>query len=1086
MFALFVLMVGLTLVGGGLTRFSLTVDEIKSRFDLAQKYYAAKDYENGVTIFKEIVETPNRVILEVDTITVEIDDLVLPVRIAATYQVGNSLRNVGLDLLARSNSAREEGDSLLAEQRRGEALEALKAAREHFSAIVADAGVPRNVRVMSQYQTVRVTYAMEDFPGVVEEVDQLLRQFPGNPYEEAALYDLGWSYFRMEDYLNSIATFERVLERSADAVRLDRALFQIAEAHSALAAYPEALFWYQKLVDKYDFSTLSAKDLRAMQTAKIRGVVQETTRELVAKAQIKLGDTYALQGREEQAITAYSLVPRRYPQEVFLVEQSYTRLARLILERRGLDEGIRAYEQAIQSSARKEFQATTQLQIARLLFEARRFQKAIMTYRVYLKAYGGVARIVGFTEEKVIFKIAEAHRERGLEMLKEDGGGAQGEFENALAHYDSLLAQYGASPLTPDAKFGKGVCYQGLERPDSALVFFQDLVESHPSHLAVPSALLQIGRLLYQAGAYPGAAVTYERLIAQYPQSELIDDARVELGVVYKAQERLDEAVVILQQVSRDSPNWVKVRVEIGDMLTAAGRYEEAQDELDGAISLAGDDSEAMAALQYIKGKIAYSQKKYAEALPAFGLAIDTAANQQIISSGLFLRGLAHYEVGRRMDAAGDSLAGTRNFERSTQDMRRLLEVDISLQMRNIAYRTLGTAMTRLGRSEATIRYYAELIASTTDVQERVGFELLLLELYYDQRRFEEAIEVGEKLIREDFEDNDEMGYFLVERAYSILASAQLERKRYAEALAAAGVGLSRYPRSGERASMAFVIGLGHYFLQQYAEAVAGFVNYVEQFPRDRRQLEGCYYAAQCYQILGEYGKAATWFRRVLDQFGPSEYASEALFLCAENLYNALQFEAALNTYEELLADFPHSEYADDAMYSSAWALFELKRMEEGVQRMEQLVAGFTRSMHAPRAQFTIGDYYYSIKDYRRAQEGYRKLVDLSPQSPEAGRAGELIIELDEEIASQIYDRAVEHYQRQDYRKAIQLYQEIAAQYPATYTAFAALGNMGVALEDIGEKQQAEQAYKRVIARAGGDPAYGEVVAFARARLGHL
>ena len=163
---------------------------------------------------------------------------------------------------------------------------------------------------------------------------------------------------------------------------------------------------------------------------------------------------------------------------------------------------------------------------------------------------------------------------------------------------------------------------------------------------------------------------TYERLIAQYPQSELIDDARVELGVVYKAQERLDEAVVILQQVSRASPNWVNVRVEIGDMLTAAGRYEEAQDELDEAISLAGDDSEAMAALQYIKGKIAYSQQKYAEALPAFGLAIDTAANQQITSSGLFLRGLAHYEVGRRMDAAGDSLAGAQNFERSTQDMR--------------------------------------------------------------------------------------------------------------------------------------------------------------------------------------------------------------------------------------------------------------------------------------------------------------------------------------------------------------------------------------------------------------------------------
>ena len=434
MLSLFLVMVALALGGGAFTRISPTVGEIKSRFDLAQKYYAAKDYENGVIIFKEIVETPNRAILEVDTITVEIDDLVLPVRVAATYQVGNSLRNVGLDLLARSRSAREEGDSLLADQRQTEAFQALKSARLHFSTIVADEGVPRGVRVMSQYQIVRVGYAMEDYPAVVEDVDLLLQKFPGNQYEEAALYDLGWSYFRMGDYRNSIATFERELALSPDAVRMDRATFQIAEAYSALSDYPKALLWYQRLVDKYDFSQLSEKDLRAMQTAKLRGVVQETTRELVAKAQIKTGDTYALQGRDEQAIAAYSLVPERYPQEEFLVEQSYTRLATLILERRGLDAGIRAYGQAIQSSDHKEFQATTQLQIARLLFEAKRFPEAIVAYRVYLKAYGDVSRIVGFTHEKVIFKIAEAHRELGLELLKEDSGGARGEFGEALVH----------------------------------------------------------------------------------------------------------------------------------------------------------------------------------------------------------------------------------------------------------------------------------------------------------------------------------------------------------------------------------------------------------------------------------------------------------------------------------------------------------------------------------------------------------------------------------------------------------------------------------------------------------------------------
>lgn len=91
----------LSLVGSTLTRFSPTVEEIKSRFDLGQKYYAAKDYDNGVKVFKEISDTPNQPLLRVDSITVLIDELLLPIRMAATYQVGNSFRNVGLDLLTR-------------------------------------------------------------------------------------------------------------------------------------------------------------------------------------------------------------------------------------------------------------------------------------------------------------------------------------------------------------------------------------------------------------------------------------------------------------------------------------------------------------------------------------------------------------------------------------------------------------------------------------------------------------------------------------------------------------------------------------------------------------------------------------------------------------------------------------------------------------------------------------------------------------------------------------------------------------------------------------------------------------------------
>lgn len=1081
----YLLVAAITLGGSLLTRLSPTVDEIKTRFDLAQTYYAAKDYDNGVTLFSGIADTPNRAILNVDTVTVAIDDLVLPVRIAARYQVGNSLRNVGLDLLARSESAFADGDTATARTRRLKAVEALRQARERFTTIVQDERAPENVRVMSQYQVIRAAFALEDYQAVVRDVERLLALFPGNSYEEAALYDLGWAYFRMGESTKTIESFHRVLRLSQDAVRIDRALFQIGEAYLGLDSLREARAWYQRLVDKYDFSAFSEKDLLAMQTAKIRGVVQETTRELVAKAQIKIGDTYAQSQEVDAAIAAYQLVPERYPQEQDLVEQSYTRLAALVLQVRGLDAGIREYEQAIRRSERKEFQATAQLQIARLLYEAGRYEGAADAYQVYWLGYSNVARIVGFTRDKVLFKLGECHRQLGTELAATEPVKAREVLARALGEYDSTLT-YAGTALAADAIFGRGAALLAAGQSDSARIEFERVVDAFPAHPAVPMALFQIARLQHAAGQLPEAAIAYQRVLQVHPETSLADETHMELGVVYKALNQADAALLQYQQVSRGSPNWVKVQVEIGDLLTGAGRYAEAQERLSEALGEAAGDPEALGALLYLRGRIAYSQNRYAEAVPAFTEALNISPGEQVASSARFLRALSSYHLGKLADAAGDSAAGGEYCRRVLSDLELVLEEGITPKMRNVAYRTLGTAATRLGRADQTARYYSELIARTETPEERASFLLMLTELYYDQGRFEETSASAQRLIAERFEDNDELGYYLKERAYSVLASAELQRQQYEPALAAATKGLEEYPHSGESPSLAFAIGLSQYFLKDYPAAAASFERYVGRFPADARAVEGMYYAGQCWQIIGNYQVAAEHFLRVVHTFPRSAYVPEALFLAGENLYNAYQFEQALQAYNRILEEFPTAEYADDAAYSSAWALFELKRMDEGVARMELLVKRYPESMHAPKAQFTVGDYYYNIREYQKAKDAYGALVTRSPSSAEAPRARALVVELDEQIANQIYEEAVARYQAQDFRGAVAGFERIEAEYPQTPTALAALSNMGVALEELGEHSRAEAAYHEVLTRAGEDPAQQAVVEFAKARLAHL
>ncbi len=136
--------------------------------------------------------------------------------------------------------------------------------------------------------------------------------------------------------------------------------------------------------------------------------------------------------------------------------------------------------------------------------------------------------------------------------------------------------------------------------------------------------------------------------------------------------------------------------------------------------------------------------------------------------------------------------------------------------------------------------------------------------------------------------------------------------------------------------------------------------------------------------------------------------------------------------------------------------------------------------------QFTVGDYYYSIREYQKAKDAYSQLTREYPTSDEATRAQDLIQELDEEIASQIYEQAVALYQSRDFVGAVAAFERIITEHPQTFTALAALGNMGVALEELGEEDRAEEVYREVLTRAGEDPTYREVVDFATARLAHL
>jgi tetratricopeptide (TPR) repeat protein len=1069
-----------------------TEELLQDRFALGQKYYAANDHENSVEVFQEIENTPNYRLLDVDQIEVHIDDLVLPLRVAATYQLGNSYRNVGRTLLDRARSLDDEGDSTQYRLRRLESLAAFDKARSYYRSLVDDEGrSPLHVRVMSQYQIVRASYQTEDYAGVVQETQNLLERFPGSAYEDAALYDRGWAYYYMEQYRDAISTFEELLSVSEDALKRDRSLFQMGESYVQLSEHEQARTAYGRLVSQYDFSELSNKELLEMKAQRLRGLVQETTRELIAKAQIRIADSYAIQGRVSEAIEAYSEVPEKFPQETLIVQKSYDNMATMVLEQQGTDPGIRVLRQAIEQVDDTYFRGRAQLRVAGILFRDGRYREAIDEYQVYRRAYGSEARAIGVSLDEILFSEGEAYRElaRSAAAAGEENASSD-DLHAASVAYATILQDYPYSQRRAEALYGQGQLHIVAGDLDSAAVSFAGAADEDRTAAVAPHALSWWARTTFQTGDAEGAADLYRRLIAEYPASELVGSAWKDLGLVYKSVDRLDEAITALMQVDQGFATWPKVQAEAADMLLAAGRLDEIDNKLQLATALqvaaaAGDD-ESVAELHYVLGRVARESGDYGGELEHFSRTLEATDNGDLASFARFFRGIAHYQSGAALDAVGDSLSGGEHFQESVTDLEGVLAAGGSAEMRLVAFRTRGVALTRLGQSEDAVRAYEDLIATAPSASERAEFQLMLMELYYDLGRLAQTKTTARNLIGSDFEEDDSAEFAIRDRAYFVLVSVLLEEDQYADAHRAAQSALRRFPASANRPTLMMVSARALFFNEEYNKAAAAFGRFVDTYPQHVDAGQAMYQKGYAHEILGEYESAAGAFRAVSSRYPEHPLVADGLYRAGENLYNASHFEDALVAFLAVVDRHSGTEAAEKSLYSASWTYMDLDREEESLGAMRRLVDEYPGSGFARYAQFSIGDYYYSKKRFEDAQLAYEKVVRLFPGTDEASKASNLIADVREDLASLAYEGAFEHFQRGDYAAASRGFEQIYEAYPGSYSALAALANKGVALEHLGDSAAARLIYERVLSAATDDPETSDISKFARLRLENL
>ena len=119
----------------------------------------------------------------------------------------------------------------------------------------------------------------------------------------------------------------------------------------------------------------------------------------------------------------------------------------------------------------------------------------------------------------------------------------------------------------------------------------------------------------------------------------------------------------------------------------------------------------------------------------------------------------------------------------------------------------------------------------------------------------------------------------------------------------------------------------------------------------------------------------------------------------------------AIALYKKLLAEYPQYKDSDQVLYQMARAYDELGRTEEAMETMERAIKANPNSAHFDEVQFRRGEYFFTRRKFRDAENAYTAITNLGAHSSYY------------ELA--LYKLGWTFYKQELYEEALQRYMEL-------------------------------------------------------------
>lgn len=1017
-----------------------TPQELRDDFNGAQNLFAASNFKPALVLYDKIIDTDSR-LLNKDSVRVTIlnGELTISVLGAAYYQKANALKSLNMP------------DSAISIFR-----------------IVESSDFGGELRGLAQFQIYDIYYSQKNYAAVVEEARKLVEKYPLHRKAESALYDIGWAQKEIGNLEASSAAFYELVSFYPETNYMAKALYQLGQNYFDLKDYSNSINYWSVLGDKFkpsafkdsDWEKISLKAIKDRQLfdAMSGRETESSDLELVAKSQIKIGDSYREKKMYDSAMASWRRTINQYALLPALIEATYIKMGDYTKHEKGLDKAILIYKDAIDANfANKELQAKMQFKIAETYQKDSVFLKAADEYRFYASTYAEVAQVISFPIEDALYTEILCYF-------------AIPDYGMTIARADSFINKFAGNDYNYDLIFLTGISYFNKKELDLAEERFNRVIEYGViKNQFLPAKIYNVRIMLEQKK--PEAALNLlTGLESDFSDSDRFDEINYYLIQANFELKRYDSIPACFAKIPVSSIFFVPSIIRVAKSYVLNKKLNEGETFVLNLLSMADtlkDGPYFTPEAKFSLADIYIAKSDYPKALTNLsGIVDDEKANSLLRLQSRYLRGTLYGQMSKHKESIAD-------LEAVLKDP--MFEEKMPQLLANARGR-LATAYTKSGQLKKGIDLMLSFVNQAADTLEKVRYMVALVEVFYENKDYKNVVKYGNQTLNFTFDDE-----YFYSRTSFLLGMAHNATNNFDEALKVLGRSAEKYPVVNEEILFNFAVGL--FDLAYYENAGKAFALFNQRYPNSQSIKNSLFFIAYSHFNLGKWPEAIAAFRTFVEKYPNDEFSAESQYNVAESFYNQGEFLSSIKEYEKLSNTYTKSEFAPASLYNQAWAYYQLKDIDKMIPPLQKLINTFPDDKLVPEAQFTIGDYYYNKKEYTRALLEYRHFVERFPDHFKVNEARSFIKELSQIDAFKEYQKAIVTFDKKDYKKAIAELESIVQKYPDSEVSLACEANIASAYEQMNDKKKALELFKKIVEKHKDNPNAAGVVYFAQQHI---